>query len=181
MAILLSVYYGLDWMPLRVAQRDAIGWSLRASGYEPWSFVHEGSPAIRAGHEVYFYTEECTYLDLVMIVSPFIWVFGASLRRNILRVSITALVILTGNVVRCWVAVYLGARGIHRFYAHDLPDYIIWWPTVVAVVLFALRRDFGDRRDSPTNTHPADRAVSAVPIMPVGDAKFRLTPAVEDG
>lgn len=145
MGVLLSLFYGLDWMSFRVAQRDAIGWSLRVAGYAPEAFVHEGSPAVRVRDHVFFYTAECTYLDLLMIVTPLLWVFGASLWRNICRIAIAALVILGGNLIRTWASVYFNVRGTDWFYTHDLPDYLIWWPTVVVVALLALRRDFGDR------------------------------------
>jgi hypothetical protein len=143
MGVLVSLYYAIAWMPLRVAQRDVIGWSVSMSGHNTIAFDHEGSPAIQVEGKTYFYTAECTYLDLVMMVTPFLWVFGASLRRNILRIAITTLVMLSANFVRCWAAVYLDMLGVDRFYAHDLPDYIIWWPTVGMAVLLALRRDFG--------------------------------------
>jgi len=143
LALLLALFYSWDWMPLRVAQRDVIGWSVRAAGYDPVAFVHEGSPAIRVAGDVYYYTAECTYLDLLMIVAPFLWVFGASRRRNMLRIAIAVLVILGGNLIRTWASVYFSVRGTDWFYSHDLPDYIIWWPTVAVVVLLALRRDFG--------------------------------------
>jgi len=145
--VALGALYGLfwvwDWMPLRVFLRDVIGWSVRVSGYNPISFVHEGSPALSVEGCVHYYTAECTYLDLLMMVLPFVWVFGASARSNILRIGIVTLVILGGNLVRCWAAVYLDVQGVSRFYAHDLPDYIIWWPTVAIVVLLALHQDLG--------------------------------------
>jgi len=154
-------------MPLRTAQRDVIGWSLRVAGYAPEAFVHEGSPALRVAQEVYFYTAECTYLDLLMIVLPFVWVFGASRRRNILRMGIAALVILGGNLIRAWASVYFNVRGTDWFYAHDLPDYIIWWPTAVIIPLLALRRDLGGR-SKPT---PNPRVLEAEMSMP-GDESF---------
>ena len=148
LALLVGMFYALDWMPLRVVQRDVIGWSLRVAGYAPEAFVHEGSPAFCLADVVYFYTAECTYLDLLLIVAPFVWVFGASRRSNILRISFAALVILGGNLIRTWSSVYFNVRGTDWFYTHDLPDYIIWWPTVAIVVLLALRRDFGERFES---------------------------------
>ncbi len=145
LAALLGLFDAWDWMPFRVAQRDVIGWSLRVAGYAPGTFVHDGSPAVRVGDHVFFYTAECTYLDLLMIVATFLWVFGASRRSNILRIAIAALVILCGNLIRTWASVYFNVRGTDWFYTHDLPDYIIWWPTVVVVALLALRRDLHDR------------------------------------
>jgi len=172
LALLVGSFYAWDWMPLRVLLRDVIGWSLRVSGYNPISFVHEGSPAIRVAEEVYFYTAECTYFDLLMIVAPFLWVFGASRRSNILRIAIAVLVILGGNLIRTWASVYFNVRGTDWFYTHDLPDHIIWWPTVVVVALLALRRDFGDRF-KPT---PEPGVLEAEVSMGVSEA---LAPAVE--
>ncbi|UCC32399.1 MAG: hypothetical protein JSU86_08980 [Phycisphaerales bacterium] len=145
LALLAAMFYALDWMPFRVVQRDVIGWSLRVAGYDTVAFIHEGSPALGAEGKVHHYTAACTYLDLLIIVAPLVWVFGASHRSNILRIAIAALVILGGNLIRTWAAVYLDVLGVERFYAHDLPDYIIWWPTVAVVALLALRRDFDGR------------------------------------
>jgi hypothetical protein len=139
--LLVGVFYAWNWIPLRVAQRDVIEWSLRRTEYAPAAVLHDGAPAIRVADEYYFFTAECTYLDLVMIVVPFLWVFGASRRSNVLRITIAALAILGGNLVRSWAAVYFNVRGTDWFYTHDLPDYLIWWPTVAIVVVLALRRD----------------------------------------
>jgi len=156
LVVLLALFYSWDWMAFRVMLRDVTGWSVRVSGYDPTSFVYEGSPALGVEGKVHYYSPECTYLDLLMIVAPFLWVFGASRWSNILRIGIVALVIQGWNLVRCWAAVYFDVLGVDRFYAHDLPDYIIWWPTVAAVVLLALRRDFGEtvvsRREQPLAT-----------------------------
>ncbi len=157
---LVGLFDAWDWMPFRVAQRDVIGWSVRVSGYNPISSVYEGSPAIRVGDEVYFYTAECTYFDLLMIVAPFVWVFGASRRRNILRIAIVAFVILGGNLIRTWASVYFNVRGTDWFYTHDLPDYIIWWPTAVIVPLLALRRDLGGRSESTLKPRVLDTEMS---------------------
>jgi len=160
LAFLLGAFYALDWMPLRVTQRDVIGWSVRAAGYDPVAFVHEGSPAIRVAEEIYFYTAECTYLDLLMIVAPFLWVFGASRRSNILRIAIAVFVILGGNLIRTWASVYFNVRGTDWFYTHDLPDYIIWWPTAVIVPLLALRRDLGGRSEPTSRPRVLDTEMS---------------------
>ncbi|MGB2986246.1 MAG: hypothetical protein WBE26_10215 [Phycisphaerae bacterium] len=160
LAALLGLFDAWDWMPLRVLQRDVIGWSVRVSGYSPTSFVYEGSPAVGVEGKVHFYSAECTYLDLLMIVAPFLWVFGASRRSNILRIGVVALVILGGNLVRCWAAIYLDVLGVDRFYAHDLPDYIIWWPTVVVVALLALRRDLRDHFGATPDAVESEAAAS---------------------
>ena len=131
-------------MPLCVVQRDLIAWSLRASGYGPISFVYGPSPAVAVGDKSHYYAAECTYLQLLLIVAPFLWVFGASRRRNILRIATVGLVILCANVVRCWAAVYLDVIDVPRFYAHDLPNYLFGSMAVIVPVL-ALRRDFGNR------------------------------------
>jgi len=150
---LLSFFYLLDWMPLRQAQRDVIAWAFRESGYYAITFMHEGSPAINIGETAHLYTAECTCLDLVMTVVPFLWVFGARYQRNIVKIAVAVLIISAANLIRCCAALYLDLIGVARFYAHDLPDHILWWPTVVVVALLALRRDFGRpfaaRREQP--------------------------------
>jgi len=141
LGVLLAMFYAWDWMPLRVGLRDAIGWSFRVRGYNPRSFVYEGSPALSVEGKVHFYSPECTYVDLLFMVVPFVWIFGATHRSNIQWLAIATLAIVGTNLVRCWAAVYLDVIGVSRFYAHDLPDYILWWPTVGVVVLLSLWRD----------------------------------------
>lgn len=147
LVVLLASFYAWDWMPLRVVLRDVIAWSVRVSGYTSTSFVYDGSPALGAEGKVHHYTPECTYLALVMVVAPFLWVFGASRRSNILRLGIAMLVILGCNLVRCWAAVYLDVLGVERFYAHDLPNYAICSGTILIVVIAAIRRDFLTREE----------------------------------
>lgn len=164
--LLVGAFYAWDWMPLRVLQRDVTGWSVRVTGYSPVSFVYEGSPALSVEGKVHYYLPACTYLDLLMIVAPFVWVIGASRRSNILRLAIAAVVILGGNLIRIWAAVYFNVRGADWFYAHELPDYIIWWPTVAVVVLLALRRDFPNCSASTLKAHTTGIAREGT----VGDA-----------
>jgi len=173
LVVLFGLFYALDWMQLRVALRDAIKWSFEQAGYSLEALVHEGSPAIKVDGKIHFYTAECTYLDLVMMVTPFVWVFGATHWSNLLRIAIMVLVILVGNLVRCWTAVYLDVRGVSRFYAHDLPDCLVWWPTVVIVALLALRRDLGDHSE-PTSKPRVSEA--RMPIC----VHETLAPAADD-
>jgi exosortase/archaeosortase family protein len=172
LGLLLGLFDAWDWMPFRVAQRNVIARSLCMVGYAPQAFTHEGSPAVRVGDYVFFYTAECTYVDLFFTVVPFVWAFAASRRGNILRIALAAVIILGGNLIRTWASVYFNVRGTDWFYTHDLPDYIIWWPTVVVVALLALRRDFGDRF-KPT---PEPSVLETEVSMGVSEA---LAPGVE--
>ena len=141
LSVLLAWFYGSEWMPARKAVRDVVASSIALSGYTVEAFSYRGSPAIRVEGKIHYYSAECTYLDLLVMVVPFLWVFGLRRRANVLRLAIAALVIFGANVLRCWGAVYLDVLGVDRFYAHDLPDHVIWWPTVLVVALLALRRD----------------------------------------
>ncbi len=170
--VLLLFYYGLNWMPLRVALRDAIGWLLSVAAYDPVAFMHDGSPAVRVGEEVYFYTPVCTYIHLLMIVAPFVWVVGASRRSNILRIAIAVVVILGGNLVRCWASVYFNLLGTDWFYTHDLPNYTLGIGMVAIAVLGSLRRDFDGGSTSTAKAHSTEPASEAVVI---GHAQ-RLSP-----
>jgi len=148
LVVLLVVFYSMEWMQLRIVERNMIGRLLRISGYNTIEYMYEGSPALRVNEKLHYYGTECTYLDLVMTVAPFLWVFGAHRRVNLLRIGIVTLLILGGNLLRCWAAVWLDVLGVERLYAHDLPDYVIWWPTVVFAVVFALRGDIGRHKDA---------------------------------
>jgi hypothetical protein len=152
---LLALYYAWDWMPVRFLQRDATAWLLQQTGYNPIRYVYEGSPAIFLKGKTHHYSATCTYLAPLLIAAPFIWVFGASRRSNIGRTAITTLIILGGNLVRCWASVYLAIHGMARLYAHDLPNYAFGVCVVAIPVLASLRRDFGHQSASSPATHVA--------------------------
>jgi len=153
LGVLVGMFYAWNWMPLRVVLRDVTGWSVRESGYCPISFTYDGSPALGIAGKVHYYTAECTYLDLLLIVAPFVWVFGASRLRNILRLAIAPSVILGGNLIRTWASVYFNVRGTDWFYAHDLPNYILGIGMVAITVLGSIRRDFDGRCVSTSQAH----------------------------
>ena len=154
LVVLLALFFASDWMPLRVLQRDVIAWSVRVPGYNPISFIHEESPAIRVEGKIHFYTSACTYVGLLVVVVPFVWVFGVSRRRNIMRIAIAALLILSGNLVRCWASVYLDVLGIDRIYAHDLPNVAICCITVAAVVFSSCHHDWHIARSLRSGAPP---------------------------
>lgn len=149
--VLFLLFYALDWMPLRVAQRDAVAWSLERMGYAPAVFVQEGSPAVKVGNDIYFFLPECTYVDLYFMVAPFLWVCGTTRRANALRLTVAAVVVMAVSLVRVCGMVYFNVRGMEWFYTHDLPDYFIWWPTVLVCALLALRRDFHEGSEGTCN------------------------------
>jgi hypothetical protein len=138
---LIGIFYALDWTIVRVALRNTLCRCLEASGYAPERFSYGGSPAIRVGTFAYHYTADCTYLDLLLVIAPFLWIRDASLVRNVRRILLAALLILGGNVFRNYAVICFTVRGIDWRCAHDIPDYAIWWPTVVIVGWFSLRRD----------------------------------------
>lgn len=141
LAILLGIFYSLDWMPMRNVQRNVVAWSLGLTGHHTEPCCHDGSPALRINDRLYFYTPQCTYIDLLTFVIPFLWRQGASHRNNLIRIVFAALVIIGGNLVRTWASVHFNVRGADWFWTHHLPHYVIWSFTVTVAGIVAARRD----------------------------------------
>jgi hypothetical protein len=143
LGVAVGLFYALDWTHMRTSQRDLIQHGLQVAGYAPVPFDYNGSPALTVGDRAHFFTAECTYADLFLIVLPFLWVVGARRGSNALRLLAAGLIILGGNLVRSFASVYINVLGVSWFWAHDLPDYLLWWPTFLYVLLQAMRHDLG--------------------------------------
>lgn len=139
--LLLGVFYAFDWMPFRIALRDAVAHAVRLSGYTPISFYYRQSPAVSVQGRIHYYSRECTNIALYFVVTPFLYVFGAQLWRSAMRIVIAGVIVLGVNIGRCWVAVYFDVLNVDRFYSHDLIYHVGWWSTALTVVVFAIRRD----------------------------------------
>lgn len=151
--VLFGAFLGLRVEPICIAQRDALVALLSYTEVGVVASTHDGFPALAAGGRVFFYTPECTYVGLLLILSPFLWVFGIKWRKNAARIVGVGAVVISVNLIRCWAAVHGTARGADWFYAHDIPNYVIWLVAIPLAVIAAIRRD-------SLTTMPANRSVA---------------------
>ena len=84
---------------------------------------------------------DCTYIDLVLILIPFLWRVEVSPGRNLVWLAAFTVAVQLVNLARVWFSIWFFSRGGSWFLAHDLPDYLLYYPTLVLVILWALSRD----------------------------------------
>ena len=151
LALGVGLFYAVSWMPLRIAVRDAAASCLQTVGMRVDVTAFEGSPALRVAGKQFHFTPDCTYIDLVLILIPFLWRVEASPGRNLVCLAAFTAVVQLVNLVRAWFSIWFSSHGGSWFLAHDLPDYLLYYPTLVIVILWALRRD-RQWADQPTTS-----------------------------
>lgn len=160
--ILAGLYYALDWEFLQTALRDILHWIFQTMGFAPIVSTFAAVPSLRICQREHAYTAECTYVDLLLMMAPFVWGAKRPLLVNLSRLAILGVIIECVNLLRTWAALYLDLQGVGRFYAHDLPDYVLWWPSLITAVLLAYRADSSRSNSSGSaevySAHPGDRA-----------------------
>ena len=84
-------------------------------------------------------TPECTYLDLMALCSPFLWVSGQSLALNCARLIVVNIGIASMNIGRLTASIFLVNHGMDWWLAHEFLDTCIYYPALMFAVLFQLR------------------------------------------
>jgi exosortase/archaeosortase family protein len=141
---LFIAFYSLDWLTFRYLLRDFVMFIL-SNTLHVLPVLHDGSPGFGIGQQVFVFTPECTYFDLMFMVGPLLWSTNTTFRRNIVRIGACFIGIALVNLLRVCASIWITAQGADWFYAHDLPDYIVWWPTAAVACVFALRCDVAVR------------------------------------
>lgn len=127
----------LDWGWLQTPVRGAVAALLAAWG----DHVRlEGPDLLYIGDRAHRISADCTYMELCLVVLPFLWFAGASRLRNVGRVVAVLLGIQLLNVARVTAAIHFGAAGLDRFWVHDLPDQLFYWPVLLACVTLGVLR-----------------------------------------
>jgi exosortase/archaeosortase family protein len=137
----VALFYSVSWLPLRRAVRDGVSWVMQHGGFITTVSVYEGSPALLVGSKRFYFTPDCTYVDLWLILIPFLWRLDWPWRRNLGWILGFGVMVCAANFIRLCVSTYLWATGHSWLVAHELPDYVLYYPTLLVVVLIALRRD----------------------------------------
>jgi hypothetical protein len=97
--------------------------------------------------KAYAVSANCTYLDLVLTLAPLYWRRMLRAPTNLRRLSVLALGILLGNVVRTSLALHLNARGVPWTLAHTVPDTLIRSVAVGSCVVAAVQDDWEQAAD----------------------------------
>lgn len=137
----VALFYGVSWLPLRGAVRDGVSWVMQHGGFVTTVAVYEGSPALLVGSKRFYFTPDCTYVDLWLVLIPFLWRLDWPWQRNLGRILGFGVMVCVANFIRVCASIYLSATGHSWLVAHELPEYMLYYPTLLVVVLIALRRD----------------------------------------
>ncbi|MBI4603691.1 MAG: hypothetical protein HY721_17190 [Planctomycetes bacterium] len=133
-----GVFRVLDWSWARVRLRDLLASVLSSLGDRVET---SGMDLLRVNREAFQITADCTYLELSLLLLPFLWFRGASFRSNLARALGVVAAIQVVNLGRVLLAIHLHANCGDWFTVHDLPDYLIYWPMFAAVIGLSARRD----------------------------------------
>jgi len=136
-AVGYAVFRLLDWGWLQFLVRDAVAALLAGWGD---GVRLEGPDLLYLGERAHRISADCTYAELCLVVLPFLWFAGASTLRNVGRIAAVVLGIQLLNVARVTAAIHLGAAGVGKLWAHDLPDYLFYWPVLLACVVLGVLR-----------------------------------------
>jgi len=148
-ALAAALFYCVGWLPLREAVRDGVAWVMRQAGFLTAVTVYEGSPALMVGGRQFYFTPDCTYVDLWLLLIPFLWKLNWPWRRNLYRVLSFGLMVGVVNFIRVCMSTYLYTTGQSWLVAHDLLDYLLYYPTLLLVATTALRRDSARQATGP--------------------------------
>jgi hypothetical protein len=130
----VTLFYSLDWLWLRQLQVNTLAALLGVFGH---SVLAQGFE-LKTGTAWVTITPECTYVDWILCASPFLWRFGKPLSANLSRLAFLAATVSVVNLIRTLVPILVSANGGSWFWAHDLVDYLLWYPGLAAVILFWL-------------------------------------------
>lgn len=145
LGLLVVLFYSQDWMFLRRLLTNAAGAALTRMGHTTTVGQDAGDLLLTVDGQVYGISPDCTYIDLVLIITPFWWRVGRGIRVNVLRLLVLAFAILAGNVFRVVFGMHFIAQGTSWFLAHDLPDMLIYWPSLAVAVILSIRHDLRER------------------------------------
>ena len=126
----IVAFYGADWSELQVALAASTGALFRATDH----VVAQHLQGVRVDTFWVTMTAECTYIDWILIAGPFVW------RRGPVWVNIARSLILVGavtlvNFARVWLSVAGVLWGFSWFWSHDLVDDILWYPSLVVMII----------------------------------------------
>ena len=143
------LFWSLDWMALRNGLAQALHFLLPIWGH--WSTVHvvDGQVLLVVDGIRFWISARCTYVDLVLCISPFLWRPALPIAVNFANLLLAFVAVQGINFARLLGTHLAVARGTHWTLAHDVPDLTLWSLALAVAVLCALQTD---QRDSLRET-----------------------------
>jgi hypothetical protein len=135
------LFYTLDWMILRNWVAQGLHVVLSSWGHVSRVEVIDGKVLLVVDGVRFWISAQCTYVDLALCLSPFLWQAGLPTRVNLGNLLLAFVAVQGINFARLVGGHLALARGASWAWAHDLPDLLLWYPVLTLAVLGALRTD----------------------------------------
>ena len=129
-----TVYGASDW----IWWRKAVIWALAGLAQLTSTPLAIQDFTISLGGITSEIGRDCTYAQWVATALPMLWTLGV--RHRIVIVLGAVLSMQVVNIFRIFLAILSSANGVPWFWAHDLPDYTIWYGTIAVLAVVWLER-----------------------------------------
>ncbi len=134
-AVAILAFYGFEWTWLRQMHVLWLQTTLQALG----SHVQTAGNLLTVDGHSFQVDPDCTYVDLILCSLPLLWRFHRPPATNLTVMAGFAAAVVAVNLSRVLFGVYAHTQGMSLFWAHDLVDYVLWYPTMTVVALLWLR------------------------------------------
>lgn len=139
--VLYGLFISSQWTSLSILVSKQVEFGLTALGHRvnrtcsinQWGIVVDG--------QAFSITRDCTYLELFVWLAPFVWRRNSKLTMNLAVILLLLVMVSAVNFLRLMFTFCVYSRGASWFAAHDLPDLLIFYPTIAIAVLLSVRRD----------------------------------------
>lgn len=142
LALVVVLSRSLDWIPLREGLGHLASAMLTTMGHVSEVRSSSDEVLILSGSQSYRITETCSYVDLLLMLTILSWRDRRPFLWNI-QVAGALSVLVTGlNAARIALLAHWASAGTSWYWAHDLPDSVLYWSVFGLSALGWLRRDF---------------------------------------
>lgn len=146
-AILLS--RTLDWMPLREGLAHLASTFLGAVGYVVRVQSSPDEVILSNGFQRYQVTEKCSYVDLILMLGILAWRDRSPFLSNLRVVGALSALVTLLNAIRIALLAHWVAAGATWYWAHDLPDSVLYWSAFGIGALGWLHLEFRSPANKP--------------------------------
>lgn len=134
-AIGIFLYYVCKWEYLINVVVNTVEYAFGVVGE---AVERRGNCLVLNSHN-FIITKACTYIDWLLIIAPLILTYSKYCWRNIFAIIIIIIVWYSMNIIRICFAIIMSCKGYSWFLSHDLPDYILWYLTLLVFFFMWLR------------------------------------------
>ncbi len=139
----IGIYIFSYWHWLCILFRDALAGIYDSMGTSCTALdLHGNAFLVLENSYRYSITPACTYIDVFLILTAFIWLRGRSRGENLRRFLLLIVILSAVNFLRVVLAQTGHMSGVGWFWAHDVPDIILHLLVIGWFVWQALASDF---------------------------------------